>query len=325
MNTNDSGESRELIAKICDGTLSEAETQRLNEILKCDEITRDTCMDHLFLSGILEREFAGPFLSTAALALKNSGGRDDQQSPLTLMRKPSNWKTFSRYLTPSWVPLLMLSVLLLALNSRPWIMPRESNVQLASVPVFESSFEGSSLHSHANPSAGKWLGDGVEVVREQDGIEPLDGRDMLHFVTAELSSGDGSDVYQIFDLITWRRTLAGDGVSAVASVQFNAEVHDNHHDDCLFGIDLYAFSESPLGILDFDPEKGRKPQAHVSRNIQADLDTESWQDVSASLELPPKARYLVLQLSVKDADGNPGSHFRAHFADKVSLNLASTK
>ncbi|HQX52243.1 MAG TPA: hypothetical protein PLR25_20150 [Planctomycetaceae bacterium] len=326
MTTYDSGESRELIAKVCDATLSAAETQRLNEILKSDGIARDTCVDHLFLSGMLEREFAGPFLDAKALALKNSVATSNLQSPSPLVKsKPSIWKTCSRYLTTSWVPLLVVTVLLIAVISRPLIKSSGSSVELVSIPVFESSFEGSRLQLEATASAGQWLGDGVNVVSERDGIEPLDGHDMLHFVTGELSSGDGSDVYQIIDLITWRRTLAEGNVSAVASVHFNAETPDKHHDECVFGIHLYAFSEFPIGILDFNPENGRKPQAHGSRNIQADSDAESWQDVSTSLELPPQARYLVLQLSVKDADGKPGSDFREHFADKVSLNLASSK
>jgi len=57
MTDSDSHELSRLIARLSDGQLTEAERERLNELLKSDPVAQEAYLDHMAMDACLEREF----------------------------------------------------------------------------------------------------------------------------------------------------------------------------------------------------------------------------------------------------------------------------
>lgn len=341
MSSRDHGELRELICKLSDGALTNEEADRLNALLKDDPIAQESYLDHLMIDGLLEREFDGAAAgfpsSMRGEKLDVECGSSDVPQPVACTAAPAELFPSLRQGIQTWVPLIRLKFsrwalaagfLLIAGLATGWFFPfprwREASPQ--PLALSNAGFEsGTPLPVEIGATAvAPWYGDAAESVEQYLGVAPVEGRRMLRFVKSSAEPGNACEVYQFVDLrpladITCRETLVE------ASAFFNSLQDDVNEHDYTFGITVFAFSEDPSEESKVWPMRWQQPLTFSGSQLPADAVPQSWQQVNTRLPLPAGTQFLVVQLSVIRTNPDADSHFPGQFADKVALNLMSSR
>lgn len=328
MNNGDSGELRDLIAKLSGGTLNAAEAVRLNDLLKGDPIAQESYLDHLMVDALLECEFGefAPMVPASAMGglgaahREGAGGKD----------RPSRSRTtaFSSFRLPALVGrtravawasafLLLVSGAIGAgcLLSNP---PRRAGAATRLVVGFEAD-----APSEGGPTSRRF-GDEVESVGEYLGVTPIEGRRMLRFVSPSTGPGDACEVYQVVNLRLLGRAARREAI-VEASAFFNSAKETIDQTDYAFGITLFAFTDDPKKEFHDWPQRWRQPLDFSGRQLSADDAPQTWQQVDTRMPLPDGARFLVVRLSVLRTNPKAEGQFPGQFVDQLALRLVDSR
>lgn len=195
--------------------------------------------------------------------------------------------------------------------------PPVPGTNLIANPGFEDQTAAGGL-----PAApGFWQGDAHGTVAAENDVVPREGARMLKFVaTGGVGSTNtlASQLWQTVDLRDQAALIAAGGVRADASAWFN-RVQVDAATDRRFDLRLLAFDGNPA-------EVGARYVAGTwlaQQTVMLDSAAFSWQQVQASLALPPNTSYVLVEIyafedQVNDADG---AEFAGHYADELSLVL----
>lgn len=316
-------EYRELIAKLSDGTLSTEDAIRLNELLKSDPIAQQSYLDHMFMDGLLVREFGSEGLQATTDSQVKELARNLPLSGAVPAFRPEERQ--SQLKKAGWSVAVLVACLVAALFAVQGDQFLTTSHTRVSVPLVlaDAGFESRMLHDRALQLDGGWFGSQVEIVGHHSGVDPLEGKQMLHWGEPEDSDSNPRAVYQLVDLEDDAPLNIENHPSVFASANFNTSIQRDG-DQELYGVRVYAFSEKPTQVPDADPSEWGSPLAIADRQLAADSDDDSWQNVSTQLSLPAETRYLVIRLSVVNSDPEPDDDSPEHFVDKVSLSLVSS-
>jgi hypothetical protein len=179
---------------------------------------------------------------------------------------------------------------------------------------------------------GGWSGDYSEVVGEQQGVSPANGRKMLRFLRGDyegrpIPQSHSSDVFRLVDLRPYRQEFADGGALVQLTAFFNAAPFpDEETFHCT--LTIFALDASLVGhdALRADNVLSGESLAYSrSSKVVLDRDPATWQKVSNELRLPPNTDYLMIRMGMSD-DTKPADRrkatFAGHYADKVQLVLA---
>lgn len=319
----DHREYRELTAKLSDGMLSTEDSLRLNELLKSDPIAQQAYLDHMFMDGLLAREFGDGSPDSAVNSQVKELARNLPLPGTEPVIRPA--ERGSRLKKAGWSVAALVACLVAALFVVQGDHLLTTSRTPVSVPLVlaDAGFESRTLNDRALQLEGGWFGSQVEIVGQHSGVDPLEGKQMLHWGEPANSDSNPRAVYQLVDLEEEAQLDIENRPSVFASANFNTSVQDDG-DQEMYGVQIYAFSEKPIQVPGADPSEWGSPLAIVDRQLAADFDDDSWQNVSAQLSLPAETRYLVIQLSVVNPDAETDDDSSEHFVDKVSLSLVSS-
>lgn len=322
----DHRECRDLVARLSDGRLTTEDSRRLNELLKCDPIAQQMYLDHMFMDGLLEREFGGRIATSGA---ENSQVHELARNLPLVSSQPVNGpaKRENRTVRTLWVISSVAVCLLIGLLVFPGghFLTTANSPRPVPLVLSDAGFESPAQnHKVLMPEEG-WFGGSMDIVGQHSGVDPLEGQYMLHWGESKNPQSRLRAIYQLVDLEGAHQPDIEDSPSVFASANFNTAIDDDDGPD-LFGVRIYAFSEKPVQVPGVEPSGWGSPLAIADRQLAADSDEDSWQNVSAQLHLPTDTRYLVLRLSVIDPDPTPEPDDAPadHFVDKVSLSVVST-
>jgi hypothetical protein len=339
MSNQDGKEFRELVSKLCDGELPVDDENRLNALLSSDPIAQEAYLDHLMLEGLLQREFGSGRADLDGVAASKSsatGGGTDSLSadashaarradargrrfrPGVRRRSPFSGRRWSQ-----WAAALLTMLLVGVLGGR-WVWGPQLRLkqQPRPIPLSDAGFELNDSTDLATEAP--WYGDQTETVGQFLGVRPVEGRRMLRFVKSSTEPGNACEVYQLVDLRSQSRVARGD-VFVEASAFFNSLHESVNENDYTFGITVFAFSDDPSDESKAWPVRWQRTLMFAGRQLPADSDPQSWQPVNTRLPLPAGTRFLIVQLSVIRTGLGADSEFPGQLADKVALNLVTSK
>ena len=195
--------------------------------------------------------------------------------------------------------------------------PPEPGANLLANPGFEDTTAAGGL-----PAApGFWQGDDHRPVAAENDIAPHGGARMLKFVaTGAIGSTNtvASQLWQTVDLRDQTALIAAGGVRAEAGAWFNRIVAGTTTD-----------RRFDLRVLAFDGEPAEVAARYVAgtwlaqQTATVDADPFRWQQVQASLVLPPTTAYVLVEIyAFEDVQNDAeGTEFAGHYADDISLVL----
>jgi hypothetical protein len=184
-------------------------------------------------------------------------------------------------------------------------------------PSFESRIELGDLPTAPT----RWRGDLCVSVAAENGIAPHSGAAMLKFQATGPVPSFGrltARQWQLVDLSPFAGAIAAGGVRADAGAWFNRVV-GSERTDRRFDLRVMAFDGSPADL----------PARYAANSWLAE-DTaplisvpDSWQQVQASMVLPPGTTYLLVEIYASEDVFNDGDgpEFSGHYADDMSLML----
>lgn len=185
--------------------------------------------------------------------------------------------------------------------------------------LINASFETTETVGGTAPNrVGDWSNDQGTIIGAENGIEPLEGQQMLRFDSTGLTGGSGvassSDIFQLVDLTALQQAASGQDIEYALSARFN-RVAGNANTDTQFILEASFFNGDPadfgsLTALD----------AH-SGNLSSDGDLQSWQRISVLNGVPTQASFGAIRISaVEDVSNGPdGDEFDGHYVDDVRL------
>ncbi len=320
---------------------SDAERQRLLQLLENDPAFRAECAEEVRLLGLIK---AVQTPSPRWLDLHDALGlsvatpaetrADDLASRVLHLvqnepRKPANVRWFA------WRPLTAAAAgLSIGLFSASvvfgYVMPRSVEKVMS---LLQESFESglAPLVVGVPMGLGMWSGDFTEVVGAQQGVKPESGKKMLRFLRADFDGKvkpEGSyisDVYQLIDLRPYRREFADGGAVVQLSAAFNAFAFPAQE---AFGcsVSLHALdAETAMnGSTRFGGTLLTDCLAMVCNSrMKVDRDPATWQRLNAELRLPPNADFILIRIGLEHSNkAQRRETFDGHYLDGVRLTLA---
>ena len=321
---------RELVARLSDGVLTAQEASRLNALLKEDPIAQELYLDHMFVDGLLEREFGQTVPEISPTVVLSSLVKDEGRSggaareDVRLARRRSSLLRLRIV-----VPLFAMLVLGAVSGWLSWVVatPSFGDSQYKPLPLADPGFESGTPLPGVATVAGRWYGDVAEVVGLHSGISPLEGERMVRFVKSEFEPDDSCELYQLVDLKSMSDAIANGQVSVDASAFFNAVPHETWGNGYLFGVTLFAYAGEPE-YLNVWPLREGQPLSFTGQLEPADTNVETWQPVRTRLTLPAGTTHLLVQVSIVRMKPSPvegNAEFAGHFVDYVDLAMVTRK
>jgi hypothetical protein len=168
---------------------------------------------------------------------------------------------------------------------------------------------------------GFWQGDDHRTLTGESDVVPREGASMLKFIaTGAIGSTNtlASQLWQTVDLRDQTALIAAGGVRADASAWFN-RVQLDAATDRRFDLRLLAFDGNPADV-------GARYVAGTwlaQQTATVDAEPFRWQQVQASLVLPPNTTYVLVEIyAFEDVQNDAaGVEFDGHYADDISLVL----
>ena len=287
----------DLIQRYISGTITEAETEALEQQLKTDPALRDWYLDALNLDSALE---AAAESAQTALSLP---------VPLSQRALTPAGATSTRW--QGWRPLtagaagLVIGVfsasLVYGMRAVPDVVKHER------VTIAEGSFEGlSGAVAEGFPqSTGAWAADHAEVVPGPDSgrvlrLLPDDERPYSRLVQiVDVSALHGGSDHEL---------------ELAASFRTSDPAHGSRYKLRLFG-----FAESADEVPTFPLETEESGIVTLSQVLEVSSGNPGWQRFAIKMPLPPGVKSVVLWLGASTRP-QPGPKV-AHFVDDVSLTL----
>ncbi len=317
-------ELTDLIHAFLDGRATDAEVDRLNEMLLADAAAREMYMQladtHSCLA-VDEQLWVEPL-------------RESVNKPQT--REPVRPKA-SMLGRPLPAAVVGLAVgLLCASLAFGYVVPLFLHLATLLNENFESGVPPVSTGMPSRP--GVWSGDSTEVVGPTQGVTPHSGGKMLRLLRADYPGKSRheadpfrrvsyvADQWQLIDLRAFKAELAAGNVIARLSAAVNAaEFPEDETYRCSFSIhaldaetvrnltpdDPYGLSDASLAVVD-------------ATNASLDRDPRTWQIEGCELHVPADASYLMVRVGVAHNFEQRREDFPGHFIDDVKLTLNST-
>lgn len=340
MSSPDDGRFRELVARLSDGLISEDEAGELNRILKDDPIAQEMYLDHLYVDGLLEREFIGAGAGTIPVGLPEGvlAGRSPRPASSSIATDGA-----PQARRASWAWPVLVAGLCAAATAAMWLRPpsKDGGGVTQLLALSDSGFESGSIVASPTSQVAGWYGDDADIVPDHQGVKPLEGNRMVRFVRSSSKPENTCDLYQIIDLSDVQHEIADGDALIEASAAFNTiqgirRDGGSDVDDCIFGVTVFAYSEDPSGKPHMSPVHTHTPLTFSGNQVRADADTGTWEHVKTRMALPPDSKYLIVQLSaMRVPSGMPPGQvviagetpvdFPGQFADGVSVKLVASE
>jgi hypothetical protein len=178
---------------------------------------------------------------------------------------------------------------------------------------------------------GEWSGDFTEVVGEQLGVKPPNGKKMLRFLRADYegkSRPEGSyicDVYHLVDMRTYREHFADGSAVVQFSAEFYAPVMSAEGSYGADQVQVYACDEKTARAVLREGrginEKNVMAMAKNGRRL-GDSTDGTWQRISVEMRVPPKTEFLFLHIAAsRPSVSNVPASFEGRYVDGVRLSL----
>lgn len=299
---DNSKEHEELIDRYLTGMAGEADVEQLDALLKTDEALRESFLSAGRLDAHIHEQ-----------ALEQT---DTEKQPSGNLRKPQF----------GWVNLGAAAGLLIGLFSASvvwaYILPQTGGITRTSQEIVSESFEDPAmkLKPKLPDKANQWFGRLVSVAPEV-GLSAVQGSRV-----GQLSPVPGNrteSVRYLVDLDDYPRLAEGHVRSLQVKAFFSAPFTKQQPG---FRVEMAAFSQAPESVKPVWQDRenfDERVLQEVGRNhLPAEGEQGDWHEVSASLEIPPGSRSVVISLRVWRL--NPDKPVSDFYLDAVQVELVDT-
>lgn len=303
----------DLIQRYISGTITAAETEALEQQLKTDAALRDWYLDALNLDSALE-------LTAEAAELALSLPVPPSHRVLTFgSSQPFRWL--------SWRPLTAAAAGIvfgmLCTSVVFGFVGQHYGVKKTPLAVLQPSFEDTQMPLARGfpPAASLWTGDVSKVVPAENGVTPKDGHHMLRLET----NVRGKNVlfprlYQIITLPPSGSELREIEVSASFT---SADPGSSPH----YTVRAYAVNEAPerLGPDWFARHwfiQRDESIASAETGFENPPGNAKWQPIGLRMQVPGKARCLVVFFGVKNLAKSQAK--KPHYLDAVQVSFVES-
>jgi hypothetical protein len=203
-----------------------------------------------------------------------------------------------------------------------WAVASGKSPRAVKVALADAGFEsGSALSLGGVPDRpGRWAADLNEVVERHGKAVPREGAHMLRFLGASTEGNhvggkfSGSDLYQVV-------ALPGNGTRTVRiRAWFNADTEK----EAWFHVAAVAGAGTSADGKELWEQRNVEGAAlaFARTMTSVDHDPATWEAGELTLQVPPKARVLVIGIAAFRLRGGPvGEWFPAQFVDDVSVSI----
>jgi hypothetical protein len=319
-----SPELTDLIHAFLDGRATDAEADRLNELLLADPAARETYVQLADMHSCLavdEQLWVRPAVHSG----NECHSREPVRAKVSMLGRP----------LPAAVVGLAVGLLGASLTFG-YVVPLFLHVATLVNENFESGPAPVSIGMPSKP--GVWSGDLSEVVGPSQGVTPHSGGKMLRLLRADYPGKSRheadpfrrvsyvADQWRLIDLRPYKAELAAGGVIARLSAAMNAaEFPASEAYLCSFSI--FALDAETAESLTPDNPQGLSDTSLAvinATNASLDRDPQTWQIEGCELHVPADASYLMVRVGVTHNFEQRRVDFPGHFIDDVKLTLDST-
>ncbi|CAN5886549.1 hypothetical protein BH11VER1_BH11VER1_06300 [soil metagenome] len=306
-----SNELDTLIEDCLEGNLSEADAARLSGELQASPEARARYWEASTIHGLLEH-------TMQQLSLRVITG---QASP-----RPMRWL--------QWRPLMAAAAgimfgMFCTSMVYGYVLPRAGEALMQRLALANADFEETvvPLPDGVPVKFGVWSGDYAEIVGEQQGVVPHEGKHMLRFLRSDSAVAPGiggntdGNLYQIVDMRAYRNEIADGKATVDWSAWFN-HVPTEQGREPKFRAGIWTFTgDSSILTVNWSQHLYLET-AKCARVVEADSDLRSWQRLEMSMLVPPDTDFLLVELKMMP---NPTSlqtgvaTFRGAYADHAEL------
>lgn len=314
-----------LIHAFLDGRATDAEADRLNELLLADPAAREAYVQLADMHSCLavdEQLWVRPTV--------HYGNESHTSEPVR--------RTVSMLGRPLPAAVVGLAVGLLGASlAFGYVMPLFLHMATLVNDNFENGPSPVSIGMPCRP--GVWSGDVSEVVGPSQGVTPYRGGRMLRLLRADYPGKSRheadpfrrvsyvADQWQLVDLRPFKAELVAGGVIARLSAAMNAaQFPESETYRCSFSIHALdaetaenLSSDDPYGLSD-----ASLAEVHAT-SASLDRDPRTWQIEGCELHVPADASYLMVRVGTAHAFEQRREDFPGHFIDDVKLTLHSTR
>lgn len=299
---DESQEHEQLIERYLTGMADEADVEQLDALLKADEEMRQTFITATRIDSHLREEAT--------------------EQPVVEKEQVSR----PHKLRFTWINPGAAAGLLIGLFSASmvwaYVVPRGEAIIRKSQEIVTQSFEDAELKlkPHLPFKANQWFGRVVSVAPEGE-ITPVQGSRV-----GQLSPVPGNraeSVRYVVDLDDYPERTKGHVQSLQVKASFSAPFTKQ---EPKFRVELAAFSEAPGDVRQawkVERELGDRVLQQVVRNhLPSNDELGSWNEVSASLEIPEGTRSVVISLGIFHL--HPDKPVSDFYLDAIEVRLVDT-
>lgn len=297
-----SQEHKQLIDRYLTGMADEADVEQLDALLKADEELRQTFITASRVDSHLREQ------ATQQLPIE----KEESSRPRQLRSSWINWGAAAGLLTGLFGASVVWA----------YVVPRGGEITQTSQEIVSEDFEDPDmkLKPKLPDVANQWFGRLVSVEPE-GGVAAVRGSRV-----GQLSPVPGNrseSVRYVVDLNEFPESAQGHVQSLQVKGFFAAPPSEQ---EPKFRVELAAFSEAPGDVRQAwreQRESGERALQEVTRNyLPASDEHGDWHEVTASLEIPPGSRSVVISLGVFRLDPDkPVSDF---YFDAIEVRLVDT-
>jgi len=304
----------DLIQRYISGTITEAETEALEQQLKTDAALRDWYLDAVNLDSALE-------VSAEAAELALSLPVPPSQRVLApASSHPSRWY--------SWRPVTAAAAgIVLGMFCTSvvfgYVAQRADAVKKMPLAVFNPGLEDEkqTLEDGLPDRIGQWGMDAASVVSAEGHVKPLQGQRMMRLEPIPREKdvkNHTSRAYQLLDL----RSLPIHELNGDAEVQVSASFYSTTSDvSSRYMIRALALDEAPeQAMMDFWSKSESDGVVSESQRFDTKPGDRGWHTFSLKLRLPPESKTLVLILGAVPPE-EPSIQPSVHYLDEVQVSL----
>lgn len=176
---------------------------------------------------------------------------------------------------------------------------------------------------------GVWGGDASQIVPAFDGVQPYQGNGMLKFIAAHAAGSElvgqvASELWQIVDLRPYASRVHAGEVRAELSAYVNRLAETTNTE---FGVSMVAFRgdfQQAPNYWDRKNEATSERLASTSSSLQADEESETWEQIRSDFAIPAGTDFLLVNLrATQNVSKRRESPFKGHFLDHANLTLTA--
>lgn len=314
----------DLIQRYITGTITEAETEALEQQIKTDPVLRDWYLDALNLDSALE---AAAESAQTALSL-----------PVPLSQRALTPVGAASTRWQGWRPLTAAAAgIVFGMFCTSVVFGFGARSVEKVMSLFQESFESgpAPLVTGMPQEQNLWSGDYSKIVEMYEGVKPKIGTKMARVLRSDFEGKTSSkpskqgDLMRVVDVRPLLREANGGEVVITLSALFNAAPFpDAEHYDGM--VTLYALGQ--LGSTEESLLEDALAHSHGGcRSL--DRDPATWQSASARLLLPPGTESVLLKVSFSPMPASGKSQsplpdhvtFAGHFVDDVRASVSIRK